>query len=172
MDFGKAPDGAQAAEVERLITAYGDSILRLCFVYLGDMALAEDAAQETFLKVYRQFSTFRQESAEKTWMVRIAINTCKDMRRASWFRRVDRSVTLDMVPEPLCDFDPADDTLITSIMALPPRLKDVVLLKYYQGLGLQQIAGVLGIPVGTVSTRLNAAKKKLRAKLERWYFDE
>lgn len=172
MDFVKAPYRVQTVDIERLIKEYGDSILRMCFVYLQDMSLAEDAMQETFVKVYRQYSAFRQESSEKTWIMRIAINTCKDVRRTAWFRRVDRSVTLDMVPESHYEFDPADDTLILEIMNLPPKLKEVVLLKYYQGLSFQEIAQALQVPIGTVSTRANAAKKKLRAKLERWYFDE
>jgi RNA polymerase sigma-70 factor (ECF subfamily) len=172
MDFVKAPSRVQTMDVERLMTAYGDGILRMCFVYLRDMSLAEDAMQETFWKAYRQYADFRQESSEKTWIMRIAINTCKDVRRASWFRKVDRSVTLDMVPEAHCDFDPEDDTVILEIMKLPSKLKEVVLLKYYQGLSFQEIAQALQIPVGTVSTRMNTAKKKLRTKLERWYFDE
>lgn len=171
MDFVKTSSRVQSADMERLIEAYGNSILRMCFVYLKDRALAEDAMQETFVKVYRQYASFRHESAEKTWIMRIAINTCKDVRRTAWFRRVDRSVTLDQVPEPHTECDPADDTLILEIMKLPPKLKDVVLLKYYQELSYQEIAEALQIPIGTVSTRMNAAKKRLRQTLERWYFD-
>ena len=172
MDFVKAPGRVHEADMERMMTEYGDSILRMCFVYLQDMSLAEDAMQEVFLKTYRQYASFRQESSEKTWVMRIAINTCKDMRRTAWFRKVDRSVTLDMVPEARYEYDPADDTLITEIMKLPDKLKEVVLLKYYQGLSFQEIAEALQIPLGTASTRINAAKTKLRTKLERWYFDE
>ena len=172
MDFGKAPDRVQAADAERLITEYGNSILRMCYVYLQDMSLAEDAMQETMVKAYRQYAGFRQESSEKTWLMRIAINTCKDMRRSAWFRQVDRSVTLDAIPEPRYECDPADDTLICEVMKLQPKLKEVVLLRYYQNMSFQEIAQILQLPIGTVSTRMNAAKKKLREKLERWYFDE
>lgn len=172
MDFVKAPSKVRAADLERMIAEYGDGIFRMCFVYLQDMSLAEDAMQETFVKVYRQYASFRGESSEKTWIMRIAINTCKDMRRTTWFRQVDRSVALGRAPEPYDEWDPSDDALITEIMMLPAKLKDVVLLKYYQGLSLQEIAQALQIPLGTVSTRINTAKKKLRAALERWYFDD
>ena len=172
MDFVKAPSRVHEADIERMMTEYGDSILRMCFVYLQDMSLAEDAMQETFVKIYRQYASFRQESSEKTWIMSIAINTCKDTRRTTWFRKVDRSVTLDMVPEPHYECDPADDTLITEIMKLPDKLKEAVLLKYYHGFSFQEIAEALQVPIGTVSTRMNTAKKKLRIKLERWYFDE
>ncbi|MEA5016878.1 MAG: RNA polymerase sigma factor [Candidatus Limiplasma sp.] len=172
MDFVKAPSKVREADLERMIAEYGDGIFRMCFVYLQDMSLAEDAMQETFVKVYRQYASFRGESSEKTWIMRVAINTCKDMRRTTWFRQVDRSVALDRAPEPYDEWDPSDDALITEIMMLPAKLKDVVLLKYYQGLSFQEIAQALQIPVGTVSTRINTAKKKLRAALERWYFDD
>ena len=172
MDFGKAPNRVHTAEVDRFITEYGNCILRLCYFYLQDMSLAEDAMQETFVKVYKQYATYRQESSEKTWITRIAINTCKDIRRSTWFKRVDRSVSLDTIPEPHYEYDPADDTLIQEVMKLQPKLKEVVLLKYYQNLSFQEIAETLQLPVGTVSTRMNTAKKKLRERLERWYFDE
>ncbi|MDR0898667.1 MAG: sigma-70 family RNA polymerase sigma factor [Oscillospiraceae bacterium] len=172
MNFVKAPDRIPMSDMERLISAYGDSILRMCYTYLKDMPLAEDAMQETFLKVYRQYPAFRQACSEKTWVMRIAINTCKDMRRSAWFRRVDRSITPDMVPEASATFDAQDDAVIMAIMNLPPKLKAVILLRYYQELSFSEIAEALEIPMGTVSTRMNAAKKKLRAKLERWYFDE
>ena len=171
MDFVKTSSRVQPADIERLIAEYGNSILRMCFVYLQDRALAEDAMQETFVKVYRQYASFRHESSEKTWIMRIAINTCKDVRRSAWFRRVDRSVTLDQLPEPHTECDPADDTLILEIMKLPPKLKEVILLRYYQDLSFQEIAAALQIPVGTVSTRMNTARKRLRQKLEGWYFD-
>lgn len=172
MDFVRTSSRVQPADVERLMDEYGNSVLRMCFVYLQDMALAEDAMQETFVKVYRQYASFRGESSEKTWVMRIAINTCKDVRRSAWFRRVDRSVPLDAIPEPRYECDPSDDTLIVEIMKLPPKLKEVVLLRYYQDLSFQEIAQALQIPQGTVSTRMNAAKKKLRQRLVRWYFDE
>jgi RNA polymerase sigma-70 factor (ECF subfamily) len=77
-----------------------------------------------------------------------------------------------MMPEASGTFDAQDDAVIMAIMNLPPKLKAVILLRYYQELSFSEIAEALEIPMGTVSTRMNAAKKKLRAKLERWYFDE
>lgn len=172
MNFIKDPNGVQNIDIEHLITVYGNDIHRMCFVYMQDMALAEDAMQETFFKAYQQYATFRHECSEKTWLLSIAINTCKDARKSSWFRHTDRNITLDKLPEPHCEFDPADDTLILSVMALPAKFKDVILLRYYQGLSFEEISQALHVSIGTVSTRMNAAKKKLREKLKRWYFDE
>ena len=60
---------------------YQLSLLRLCFAYLHDRTLAEDAVQETFLKAYRSISGFRNKSSEKTWLSHIAINCCRDMNK-------------------------------------------------------------------------------------------
>ena len=59
---------------------YGDDILRLCFVILQDRMLAEDASQEVFIKAYKRLDTLRQREYSKTWLVSIAVNTCRDIR--------------------------------------------------------------------------------------------
>ena len=70
----------------RLMNIYGDSILRMCFLYLKDYHLAEDAAQETFIKAMNSYDMFHSLSSEKTWLTRIAINCCKNIMRTNWFR--------------------------------------------------------------------------------------
>ena len=90
METVKAPDSHPEATLERLIRENQVSLKRLCYLYLHDQAMAEDAVQETFLKVYRSLKDFRGEASEKTYLTRIAINTCKDMLRTGWFRHIDR----------------------------------------------------------------------------------
>ncbi|MEG2252621.1 MAG: sigma factor, partial [Clostridia bacterium] len=70
----------------QLVTQYQLPLLRMCCIYLHDKSLAEDAVQETFLKAFKAISTFRGECSEKTWLMRIAINTCHDIKRSGWFR--------------------------------------------------------------------------------------
>lgn len=98
------------------MTLYEEPLLRLCFAYLRDRNLAEDAVQETFLKAFRALSRYRRLSDEKTWLTRIAINTCRDMLRSTWFRHIERSVSLDQLPEPTVPFSERDDTLVRTIM--------------------------------------------------------
>lgn len=154
---------------------YEESLLRMCFAYLGDAALAEDAVQETFLKAYRALGRFRGDAGEKTWLLRIAINTCRDLRRSAWFRHVDRNVTLDVLGEPA---DPAqewsqwDDTLTRAVMELKPKYREAVLLCCYQGLTGQEAASVLKISRAAVMNRLKQAKATLRRELEVWYHGE
>ena len=96
-------DQEEASDVnrvfEQLVDQYQTALLRTCYLYLRDRTQAEDAVQETFFKAYRNLSQFRGESSFKTWLLRIALNTCHDMRKTSWFLHMDRRVMLDMLPE-------------------------------------------------------------------------
>ena len=155
------PDIDIKATLTRLMTIYEKDILRFCCIYLQDIALAEDATQETFLKAYKALSSFRGEAAEKTWLMRIAINTCKDIRRAAWYRYVDRRVTLDHLPEPAIP-PKADSILLTlEVMRLPTKERETVLLRYYLGMTMKDIAEVLHVTSTTVSKRLSRACQKL-----------
>ena len=145
------------------------SLLRTCYAYLGDIALAEDAVQDTFLKAWKGFDRFRGASEEKTWLMRIAINTCKDIQRSAWFRHIDRSATLDKLPEGIESFTSKDDTLTRAIMALRPRIREVVLLHWYQQLSGDETAKALGVSRSTVYNRLYKAQRQLRKELEVWY---
>ena len=147
------------------------SLTRLCYAYLGDRALAEDAVQETFLKAWKGYDRFRGQAQEKTWLTRIAINTCKDMRRGAWFRRVDRSTTPDDLPEPSAPFAWQDDAVTRAVMGLKPRLKEVALLRWYQELSAEETAEALGLSRSAVFKRLNKARDALRHELEAWYHE-
>ena len=99
----KGPDQARDPnhELERLVLQYQQPLLRTCFLYLRDRALAEDAVQETFLKAYRSLASFRGECSEKTWLMKIAINTCCDLRRAHRLRRIDPCRIPELLPQAL-----------------------------------------------------------------------
>ena len=170
MSFAKVPCKEQ--KIIELMETYGAALKRLCYLYLKDVHLAEDAAQETLLKAYKGLDSFRQESSEKTWLMRIAVNTCRDMFRTAWFRRVDRRIALSNLPEPAHTPELPDDTVAQKIMALGRKDREVILLYYYQEMDIQSIAQALDEPQGTVKSRLSRARKKLHDMLEGWYFDE
>lgn len=150
---------AQTAEgtFEELMRRHADSILRLCLLYLQDYQLAEDAMQDTFLKAYRAYGRFQGKSSAYTWLTRIAINTCRDVHRSAWHRRVNRSIRLEDLPEPSVPPVEADDTLIRSVLALPVKLRETVLLVYYCEFSAVQTAQALSISVPTVYKRLTKA---------------
>ena len=149
----------------------GVFLKRLCYLYLHDEAMAEDAVQETFLKVYRSLTNFRGEANEKTWLTRIAINTCKDMLRSGWFRHMDRRVTAETLPARQ-EADPYHREVAAAVMNLPRKLREVILLYYYRGLTMEEIAEVLEISQPAVSGRLKRAREKLKAELKGESIDE
>ena len=95
MNIAPVPSEVQ---LEAWITEYGDAVLRMCYLYLADRTLAEDALQDTFMKVWRGMDGRRNESSAKTWILRIAINTCKDYKRTAWLKHVDRSIAIEDLP--------------------------------------------------------------------------
>ena len=172
MELCQVPGKAREADISLLVEQYGDTLLRFCYLYLNDLQLAEDAVQETYLKAYRSLHTFRGESSESTWLTAIALNVCRSLTRSPWFRQEDRQTRLEQLPEASVPFDPQDDTVISEVMKLPRKYREVILLHYYQGLKLREIAAMMSLPEATLSTRVKRARAKLKVKLERWYFDE
>ena len=160
------PDSLRNQTIEKLIQQYQTPLLRLCYIQLQDKTLAEDAVQETFLKAYRGFAQFRGESSEKTWLTRIAVNVCRDYQRGSWFRHTDRSITPDMLQIGTEQPDTEDMDLSMAVMKLPRKMREAILLYYYQDMGTEEIAKVLGLTQSTVSYRLQKSREKLRKLLE------
>ena len=78
----------------------------------------------------------------------------------------------DLLPEGSVPFDARDDTVTRAVLALPPKLKEVTLLHWYQGMTLDEIVRVLRIPRSTVNYRLKKAKAMLKDKLEDWYYED
>ncbi len=162
----------EARRLSEMAEAYQEELLHVCFLYLQDQALAEDAVQETFLKAYRALPRYREECSPKTWLTRIAINTCRDMRRTAWFRYL----RWNQIPEwaASCEPDVSEESIAVSveIARLPAKLKEAVLLYYYQDMTVNEIAEALGISQSSVSGRLKRAREKLRSALKGAYFYE
>ena len=164
--------GSGRSELERLMEQYGSSLLRMCALYLKDADLAQDAVQETFIRAYRHIEDYRGESSERTWLTAIAINVSRDMLRTAWFRHQSRSTDIDTLPEKPAEFEFPDNTVLTEVMHLPAKYREVVLLRYYEGLKLKEVASALGLSDGRVRSRLNKANELLQDRLKEWYFNE
>lgn len=155
-------------EVERWITEYGDAVLRMCYLYLKDYHLAEDAAQETFIKAMKHYDSFHQRSGEKTWLTRIAINCCKNTMRMSWFRlgrgRLEEEIQAAAV-------DPIEnaverDCIIRAIQSLKVHDRELIILYYYQELSMKEIAQVIGKSENATIQRVNRARKRFKIILK------
>ena len=166
MQTVKGPDPDMEKRLQGWMEQYEQSLLRLCCVYLRDWDAAQDAVQETLIKAYRHYASFRGQCSEKTWLTRIAVNACKDMRRAAWYRYVDRAVLPERLPPPVCEATDAQRELTLAVMALPRRQMEAILLYYYQGLNSREIGEALGVPQRTVTARLRQGREELRALLE------
>ena len=160
------------AKVTELFTEHADSLLRMCFLYLKDMGLAEDAVSETFVKAFRSFDSFSCLSSEKTWLTRIAINCCKNIIRTREYRikHLDFSFA-ENVPD-LDKYGDIDNRVSVSVEVgkLPLKEREVVLLHYYNELSTAEIAKLLGVPRTTVDYRLRQARKQLKKQLKEDYF--
>lgn len=151
-------------EMERLIIEYGDAVFRMCYLYLKDYHLAEDAAQETFIKAMKHYDSFKRNSSEKTWLTRIAINCCKNMMRMNWFR-LGRGQLKEN--EQTFSVDPIENVLernsITkAIQSLEVHDRELIILYYYQELSMKEIAQVIGKSENATIQRMKRAREKLK----------
>lgn len=172
MNLSAVPKIDDTSEIDSLIADYGNAIFRMCFLYLKDIHLAEDAVQDTFIKVYKGYPQFKGDSDIKTWIMRIAINVCKNYRRSSWWKIGNAAKALNEVAITPFLTSAEDDTLVLEIMKLPAKYKEAILLFYYQDLPIREIARVLEISESTVAVRLKRGREQLKSKLKGWYYDE
>lgn len=157
--------------LEQAMAQWEVPLLRTCYLLLRDMALAEDAVQETFVKAWRYYSGYRQDASEKTWLMRIAVNACRDLQRSKWFLHIDRRVRMEDLPEPVAPLELPDDTVTNAVLSLPSALRQVITLRYFQSLSIQEVAEILRVSRRTVHYRLDKAERILRNSLEEWYND-
>ncbi len=148
-----------------------NSILRLCYMYLKDEELAQDAAQETFLKAYRKLNSFKEQSNINTWLTAIAINTCKNIMRKSKNKETEVSL-FDAeyhISSPILDSD-KKLSVSNAVFSLKDEYKEVILLRFYRDLSIKDIAKTLHIPETTVNYRLLKAKALLKDMLKEDFF--
>ena len=142
--------------------AYGTDILRYCFMMLGNRTDAEDATQETFLKAWRNIGQYeaRNGCSPKSWIIRIAGNTCRDYLRRAWHKYESRLIT----PEDLQKLGNAPDEsreMIMDVMNLPEKYREVVLLVFMQGMTVREAAECMQTSASTISRRLEKARKMI-----------
>jgi len=164
------PNNDNSPDMQRLTNEYGNDLLRMCYLYLHDLQLAEDVVQDTYIKVYQNWDKFKGKSSEKTWITSIAINTCKSHLRRSWHKNL--LFSSDINQEPYREDKIIDDTVLKEISRLKPKYREIILLFYYQEMKTKDIAAVLRITESAVTVRLSRAREQLKKSLKGWYFDE
>jgi RNA polymerase sigma-70 factor (ECF subfamily) len=150
---------------ERLYEQTGAKMKSLAANLLGNMADAEDAVQETFLKVYRGAPSLKGDSAVSTWAFRILLNTCYDaLRRRRRRREETGSEQADVSAAPGADH-PLRLSLEKAVRALPERERAVFLLVEVEGLTHREASEVLEVPEATSRTLLFSARGRLKRSL-------
>ena len=161
--------GGDRAALGELAGRHEASLLGVASGLLGSRSLAADAVQETWMRVIRYGHSFEGRSSIKTWLYRITVNRCRDIRsgKAPGTRPDPRPQPVTGCPDPgqLPMVEERDDALHDAIGRLSDAGREVVLLCYHDGLTHKQAAEVLEIPIGTLKSRLHTVLEQLREHL-------
>ncbi len=162
----KEQDNNKEELCERLLNQYGDTMLRVCYQYLKDYHLAEDAVQETFIKAVNNYNSFKGNSTEKTWLTRIALNCCKNIMRTHWFKYVYSYMTDVNLTSQLSnhsnDCSEEQQSVLEAVMSLKRADREVIILYYYMEFSVKEIAEVTSQSENTINQRLHRARKRLK----------
>lgn len=163
-----------------LVVEYHRLAYSLAYRALGDPQDAEEVAQDAFVKVHGALDGFRGESSLKTWILRIvwrlALNRRRDQARGAWQRlglhaagdEEDHSASgPDDDPELRLLTRETSRAIRAVVDDLPPVLREVVILNSFEELTYDEVARIVGVPIGTVSSRIHAARRRLCAELRR-----
>ena len=153
-----------------LIRLHAQGVRNVIYRMCGDAQLAEDAAQETFIRAWQNLSSYRPQTSLRNWLYRIAVNSATDMLRKEKRIMPDNIDNLHLTDE-----RPSLESLVAhkeraslvqkAILALPDASRAVLVLREYEELSYQEISSTLDIPLGTVMSRLNYARKLLKTEL-------
>jgi RNA polymerase sigma-70 factor (ECF subfamily) len=144
-----------------LLSRYRARAIRLAVQVLRRPDEAEDAAQEAFIRAFRNIRAFRGESRFATWFFHIVLRVCLDKKR---LKRWDAEIPWDDAADPAAPPDAGDTRMVVRALLdrLSPPMRAALILREVEGLEYEEIAHALGIPVGTVRSRLSAARARFR----------
>ena len=163
----RAQQGDREAFSE-LVRCHREGVINVVYRMCGDAGLAEDAAQEAFIRAWQHLTSYQPRSPFRNWVYRIAANVALDV-----LRREKETVDVDAVPVAATGLGPESaliekeraERIKQAVLALPPASRAVLVLREYEGLSYQEIADTLDIPMGTVMSRLSYARNRMRESL-------
>jgi RNA polymerase sigma-70 factor, ECF subfamily len=169
-----ADDLSQEEWLIQIMDMYEDKVIRLAYTYVKDRKLAEDLAQEVFVKCFVYKDKFRSESSVKTWVYAITVNICKDYLRSGWKKYIhviDRlgksKQSSALTPELTIVQKSEHEALADEVLKLPLKYREVILLFYYKELSVNEISQILHKKEPTIRTLLQRGREMLRRKLEK-----
>ena len=180
--------------MEQLIYEYSQTLMRLCYLYLKDYHMAEDAVQETLYKAYKNYGTFNHNSSLKTWITKIAVNVCKDCMRKPGYKEIatdasimfavdkdanievnmgenmdaniEENMEVNIEENYLIHTNDESSGLLNAVYNLSGKYKQVILMRYYMELSINEIASICNEKPNTVSVRLKRAKEMLKESIK------
>ena len=153
-------DDRSFPEIDRLVETYADTVLRLCYTYLHSTADAEDLCQNVLLKLIERKKPFESKEHEKAWVLRCAINECKNELRAA--RR--RALPLSELSGQAAPEAPHPE-ILDAVLRLPEKYRIAIYLFYYEDCGIREIAKLVKASESAVASRLSRGRKILREQL-------
>ena len=164
----RAQDGDRQA-FSALVLRYREKVIQMVYRMCGDAEIAQDMAQEAFIRAWIHLPNYRPRSPFRNWLYRIASNATLDL-----LRRERETVDVDNLPLPessegmeaMLEAHDRSAIIREAVLGLPPASRSVLVLREYEDLSYREIAETLSIPIGTVMSRLSYARKCLSAVLE------
>lgn len=150
-----------------LVNKYCDMVLRLALTNLGNLADAQDVCQEVYIKLFMYQRPFNDAEHEKAWIIRVTINTCKDVIRSPW-----RKLFSSHKEVPLPNTHKESMQVVTFVLELPRKYRMVIHLYYYEGYKTSEISELLNLKESTVRTRLKRARGLLKEKIMGGFDDD
>lgn len=153
--------------ISDLLDKYGDMVLRIAYTYLKNRADAEDIVQDVFLRIIDKKPSFNDENHEKSWLIRVTINMCKNKVNMFWNKN---KCSIDDVQEfAVNDKYNTDTSVFQAVIALGEKYRVVVYMYYYEGYSTPEIANVIGKSETTIRSLLHRARNKLKDMLKEDY---
>ena len=149
---------------EDAVEQYTTYLLKISYLYVKDKQVAEDIVQDTFIKIYAQFGETIEVEKVKSYIVTMTVNRCRDYFRSWHYKKVQLSEMLDRQEKIVHTTDQVNVT--QSIMQLPVKYREVIILRYFEDLKIEDVAHVLDININTAKSRLYKALKLLKIQLQ------
>ncbi|MDX8342177.1 sigma-70 family RNA polymerase sigma factor [Rossellomorea sp. YZS02] len=173
-----AENSDRDAWLESIMDEYGERLTKLAYNYVKDWSMAEDIVQEVFVTCFTHFEKIDEILSFKAWIYRLAINRAKDVLKSSAFKRVVMNSSLfslftskEALPEMTLVKRSEEEVLSKSVLDLPVKYREVIILYYYEECSIDEIQELLGVNGNTIKTRLNRGRGKLKEIMERWEQD-
>lgn len=150
-------------EYIRIFTLLKNDIYRLAYSYTKNYSDTDDIVQSVFIKLYKNFAKFTDDTSIKKWLTKVTINECRTLSLSAWKRKV---FPITDKEENIVEEKKDDSSLVDSLMKLPKKYRIVLFLFYYEDYKIKEISDILNLNESTIKTRLSRAKSLLKDVLK------